>query len=394
MSVVPRRFPCQTNTGHVQRPELSTSGRETETAMPIISENRPYVIGVDTHAKKHVLVILDTRTGAKLAHNDFPTTAAGLRRTITWAARRTDGDLASLWVIEGACSYGALLAAAVTEAGYQVAEAARMPSPSKRAQGKNDLLDAHAIAHTVLALDEDALRRPRQAGGARAALQVKLAARNRMSKQHTRNVNALTALVRLHDLGIDARKALSHAQIQAIAAWREHSRDDLAQAAAREEARFLAKEILEIDVRVVANDKALAALVEASPARGLLPMTGIGPFTAAQCYVSWSHEGRIDSEASFAALAGASPIPASSGNTQRYRLSRFGDRQLNRALHQIAISRAKNDPETAAYMARRTNEGKSKREARRCLKRYLARKIYRVLNTAAKTLPNPQPTTA
>jgi transposase len=215
-----------------------------------------------------------------------------------------------------------------------------------------------------------------------------------MSKQHTRDVNALTALLRTHDLGIDARKKLTHAQIETIAAWREHSRDDLAQAAAREEARILAREIRDIDERTTANDKELAALVEATPARALLPMTGVGPFTAAQCYVSWSHEGRIRSEASFAALAGVNPIPASSGNTQRYRLNRFGDRQLNRALHGIAINRATHDPETVAYMARRTDEGKSKKETRRCLKRYLARKIYRLLNTATKTLTDPQPTTA
>ena len=95
--------------------------------------------------------------------------------------------------------------------------------------------------------------------------------------------------------------------------------------------------------------------------------------------LSWSHQGRIDSEAAFARLAGAAPIPASSGQTIRYRLDRSGDRKLNRALHMILVTRKRTHPATIAYIERRLAEGKTRREANRCLKRYLARSLYRLL---------------
>jgi transposase len=111
----------------------------------------------------------------------------------------------------------------------------------------------------------------------------------------------------------------------------------------------------------------------------LLEAFGVGPVSAAQLLVSWSHAGRFRSEAAFAALAGASPIPASSGQVTRYRLNRSGDRQLNQALHTIALARLRNDPETRAYAARRTAEGKSRRDIKRCLKRIIARQLFRLL---------------
>jgi transposase len=111
----------------------------------------------------------------------------------------------------------------------------------------------------------------------------------------------------------------------------------------------------------------------------LLAEPGIGPLSAAQVVLSWSHPGRIHSEAAFARLAGSAPIPASSGQTIRYRLDRSGDRQLNRALHQIIVTRRRMHPPTIEYIERRTREGKTRREATRCLKRYLARNLYRLL---------------
>jgi len=104
-----------------------------------------------------------------------------------------------------------------------------------------------------------------------------------------------------------------------------------------------------------------------------------GPIVAAQLLVSWSHPGRVRSEAAFARLAGVAPIPASSGQTTRHRLSRGGDRQLNRALHTIVLHRRQHDPQTRDYIARRIAEGKSRRDATRLLKRYLARHLYRLL---------------
>jgi transposase len=111
----------------------------------------------------------------------------------------------------------------------------------------------------------------------------------------------------------------------------------------------------------------------------LLEVPGVGPLSAAQLLVSWSHAGRLRSEAAFAALAGTNPIPASSGQVTRYRLNRSGDRQLNRALHTILLVRLRIDPDTRAYLARRTAEGKSRRDAKRCLRRVIARQLFRLL---------------
>ncbi len=117
----------------------------------------------------------------------------------------------------------------------------------------------------------------------------------------------------------------------------------------------------------------------AKAAPELLRQPGIGPVTAAQILCSWSHPGRIGSEAAFAALAGAAPIPASSGQTVRHRLNRGGDRQLNRALHTIVLSRLAHHGETKAYAARRRAEGRTPREIKRCLKRHLARRLFKLL---------------
>lgn len=118
----------------------------------------------------------------------------------------------------------------------------------------------------------------------------------------------------------------------------------------------------------------VARLAPALPAE-----PGVGAITAARIICAWSHPGRIRSEAAFASLAGASPIPTSSGQVVRYRLNRRGDRQLNRALHTIVLSRLAHHQPTKAYAARRTEEGKSPREIKRCLKRYLARQLFRLL---------------
>jgi transposase len=106
---------------------------------------------------------------------------------------------------------------------------------------------------------------------------------------------------------------------------------------------------------------------------------GVGPISAAQVLVSWPHAGRLRSEAAFAALAGTSPIPASSGQVTRHRLNRSGDRQLNRVLHTIALIRLRDDPETRAYATRRPTNGKSTRDVKRCLKRTIARQLFKLL---------------
>ncbi|MCL2091307.1 MAG: IS110 family transposase [Micrococcales bacterium] len=345
--------------------------------MSIVAHAHPFVIGVDTHARNHVLAVLKD-TGEHVDTASFPASAQGLERAVGWAARRTGGDLAALWVVEGAGSYGAGLARAATSAGYQVLEAPRMAQA--RPCGRSDPLDARRIAAAALVTPHDQLRRPRADDGVRAAVQVLLTARDSMARERTAAVNALTALLRTADLGIDARRPLGAAQVRQAAAWTDRPEPV---AAARTEARRLAQRVLDLADHLKENQTTLAEHVQASPAATLLDHTGVGPVSAAVALTAWSHPGRVRDEAAFAALAGTSPLPASSGNTTRHRLNRSGDRRLNRALHTIVLTRARCDPDTQAYITRRTREGLTRREILRCLKRYLARHIYRTLNAAA-----------
>jgi transposase len=163
-------------------------------------------------------------------------------------------------------------------------------------------------------------------------------ARESKPGDRTRAVNALTALARVNDLGLDARKPLTGTQILEISRWR--ARDEpLALSVARSEAVRLAKRISELDTDIKANSSRITELVEISEAAPLLQETSFGPVTAAICLTAWSHQGRVRSEAAFASLAGVSPIPASSGNTVRHRLNRGGDRTVNKALHMVALKK-------------------------------------------------------
>jgi len=344
--------------------------------LTIVADSYTFVVGVDTHARTHSYVILEAATGRKIAAEFFPTSPAGIRRAIDWIARRAEGPV--LIAAEGTGSYGAGLTRALVQASYEIVEA-RPPKRAQRAgKGKSDLIDAHAAASSVLPKDTTELIRPR-AGKLRSALRVLLTARRAMDAQRTADRNALTALVRIIDLGIDARKPLKDAQIAQMASWRARPSDDIEQATARAEATRLARNTIESTKRLEDNMAALRRHVhELAPQ--LMDTPGIGPVTAAIFLTAYSHRGRVRSEAAFAALAGAAPIPASSGNTNRYRLSRHGDRQLNSALEIVARTRLAFDPDTRAYHQRRLAEGKTPREIRRLLKRYIARQVYRKLN--------------
>ena len=345
--------------------------------MTIISHLYAFVVGVDTHAKNHVYSVL-TRSGEHVDTASFPTTKAGLKRALTWAGRRTGGDLDTLWVIEGIGTYGAILADHVADNGYLVAEAASMNARDRHATGKDDRIDARRIAGAVLSLDESRLRFPRQADGPRQGLRILVKARESMTREKTRTINALTALLRTHDLGMDARRKLSIVTIQTVAKWRIRN-ESVALAEARREAIRLAKRVVELDAEIRDYAMRIEALVKDSPAAVLLDEPGMGPITAAVFYLAWSHHGRVRSEAAFAKLAGVCPIPASSGNVVRFRLNRSGDRRLNSALYMVAITRLSHQKRSQAYMAKRLSEGKTKKETIRCMKRSLARHVYRIL---------------
>lgn len=337
-----------------------------------------YVVGVDTHTATHSYAIVTAPTGALVDEATFPTTSAGLRRARDWITRRTSDDPSGVLIsAEGTGSYGALLSEVLAEAGYRVAEA---PTPRRaRVHGKTDTLDALQAARSMLVVALTKVR-DRRAGDTHAALQVLNGARDHLNADRVRCVNALTALVRGHDLGIDARCALTTRQIEAIAGWRRRD-EPLGLATARVEAIRLAKRILALGDELADNRARITELV-AAQAPELTDLAGVGAVTAAVILCAWSHPGRIRSEAAFAQIAGTCPIPASSGNTVRYRLNRGGDRKLNRALNTIILTRMRTDRDTKVYLERRLAEGKTKKEVRRCLKRYIGRQVFRALTAA------------
>ncbi len=277
-------------------------------AASIVAHSRSFVVGVDTHARHHVYAIITT-AGELLDTRQFPTTNAGINRAIAWAGRRTGGDAETLWVIEGAATYGAVLAGTVSAAGYEVAEATQMSARTRRGIGKSDALDAHRIAAAVLPFTEEQLRRPRLNEGVRQTLRVLVSARETMTDERTRMVNTLTALLGANDLGRDARRSLTGTRIAEVSRWRCRD-EDLALSIARSEAIRLAQHIIELDDTLTKNLAQIRELVEVSEAAPLLAEKGFGPVTAAICLTTWSHPGRVSSEAAFASLAGVNPIPA------------------------------------------------------------------------------------
>lgn len=343
--------------------------------MTIVADSYRFVTGVDTHSQQHQYALVD-HTGRLVDERAFPASPAGITRATCWLTQATGGQ-PMLAAIDGAGSYGRQLAEAFAGCGVRVVEA---PQIRYRPAGKDDRLDARTAATTVLPMDTGRLT-DRKAGAERDAVQVLLTARNDMTRERTRTINALTALTRRFDLGIDARRALTAAQITTIAAWRTHPTDPVDIRTARAEAVRLATRARTLASDLTRNKTTLHHLAtELVPQ--LLAEPGIGPVSAAQIYATWSHPGRVRSEAAFARLAGVAPKPASSGNHIRHRLDRGGDRRLNAALHRIVITRWRNHPDTIAYATRRRTEGRTDRDIRRCLKRIIARHIYRLLQTS------------
>jgi transposase len=207
-----------------------------------------------------------------------------------------------------------------------------------------------------------------------------------MVVERTKTINALTALVRSVDLGLDARRSLTQAQITTIAGWRSRA-EDPATTACRREAVRLATRIRVLEHDLAANHDELHQFTAAQVPE-LLALPGVGPVVVATILTAWSHPGRVRSEAAFASLAGTCPIPASSGKTTRHRLNRGGDRRLNRVLTTIVLVRMRRDQATRAYVARRKAEGRTTKEIMRALKRYITRQIFRTLAQA-----HPAPTT-
>jgi transposase len=340
------------------------------------------VVGVDTHRDTHQVEIA-LPTGTPIATCQIDNTSAGFAQLLSWIIDHAPGPR---WVvsIEGTRSYGVGLARAVAAAGMPVIECEQPARTVRRGKGKSDLIDAHLAVLAALRLDADRLPVPR-ADGDREALRILLGARHDLTTSSTAQTNRLRALLRSGADGDTelARGSLSEAVLTGLARRRLPRDADRQQAVRQAEIRRLALAVRDARRALKTNRMQLRDIVE-DLAPGLIDRPGVGPITAAQVVVSFSHRGRCRSDAAFAALSGTCPLEASSGRTVRHRLNRGGDRALNSAIHTVALVRLRSCSTTQAYAARRAAEGKTGREIRRCLKRYIAREFYRALNHAMR----------
>ncbi len=300
---------------------------------------------------------------------------AGYQRLLDFAQAQLPGR--RYWAVEGAGSYGAGLTAFLQARGERVVEIGRPKRPARRTGAKSDSLDALRAAREALACDH--LVTPRRRGD-REALRVLLATRHSACRAKVGAINQLKALIvgAPEDLRAELRGLGTKQQVRRCARLRERPTRSLEHRMTARALRSTAQRIQLLAAEATLLRAELDRLV-AAIAPWLLELPGVGPISAAQVLVSWSHAGRLRSEAAFAALAGANPIPASSGQVTRHRLNRSGDRQLNRALHTVVVARLRDDADTRAYAARRRAEGKSAREIRRCLKRAIARQLFKLL---------------
>ncbi len=348
--------------------------------MTMLADHADFVIGVDTHKSSHTAVVLSA-AGARLSELSVAATGRGYKQLLTFAREHVGRRV---WALEGSGSYGAGLATHLLRQGERVVEIDRPKRPAKRNGSKSDLLDAERAAREVFAREH--LAQPRLRGD-REAMSVLVSTRQGAVAARTSAINHLKDLVvkAPEELRQELRPLATMDLIRQCASMRTSSSRATECRATVMAMRSAARRILALGAEADELEAELEHIV-ARVAPQLLAEAGVGAVTAAQILCAWSHHGRVRSEAAFASLAGAAPIPASSGQTVRYRLNRGGDRQLNRALHTVALSRLACDPQTQAYAARRTEEGKTPREIKRCLKRHLARHFYKLLESGSADL--------
>ena len=294
------------------------------------------VIGVDTHVHTHCAAVVDAATGGVLDEITVEATAQGYAELVEFA---NNHPMLRVWAIEGTGGHGAGLSRHLLEMSEIVIELNR-PKRAARRSAINASTEAQLqVFSLVIAAPEPIRVRFR---GQKLAAMLTTAANLRVhaswDTETTSTVVALRTLARRAHAMLKEARELQKAMVAIIRSWRPD----------------------------------------------LLEEFGVGPIVAATVLCAWSHPGRIHSEAAFAMLAGVAPIPANSGQvTTRYRLNRYGDRQLNNALHTVVQSRIQYQPATRDYVARRTTEGKTTHEIKRCLARYVARDLYRLLENTA-----------
>jgi hypothetical protein len=339
--------------------------------MTIVEDARAITGGVDTHSEVHVAAALDP-VGGLLGVREFPATAAGYRGLLGWL--RSFGDVA-LVGIEGTGSYGAGLARHMAGAGVRVVEVDRAGRQDRRRKGKSDPLDAVSAARA--AQSGQAAGAPKGRDGAVEAIRALMVARRSARNERTQTINQARALILTGPDELRARFAGHRAATlaEAIAALRPRP-GDAAEYAVRIALRELGRRVEFPDAQIGRLDDLIVPLVTVR-AEGLLSLCGVGPDTAALLLIAaGDHPERLRSEAAWAHMCAVAPIPASSGKTRRHRLNRGGNREANHALWRIVITRMSARPATRAYVGRRTEEGLSRKEIIRCLKRYVAREVY------------------
>jgi len=331
--------------------------------------------GVDTHKDIHVAAAKDA-LGRVLGTRAFPATTAGFTALGAWLCGF--GTVVAVGV-EGTGSYGAGLARYLSAVGVRVVEVNRPDRAKRRQHGKSDPQDAINAAAAVQSGDASAT--PKAGIGIVEAIRMLRTVRAGAVKSRTAALNQLDSLIvtapaamRQSLTGLTRARRLSACTALPVAG-------DLADPtqATRTALRRLAQRINQLDTEIHDADTELAALTSTAAPR-TRALLGVGPDTAAQLLTTaGDNPHRLHCEAAFAHLCGTAPIPASSGRTTRHRLNRGGDRAANAALYRIAIVRLRYCPRTQAYLTRRTNQGLSKRDIIRCLKRYLAREIYNTI---------------
>ncbi|MFC4529644.1 IS110 family transposase [Sphaerisporangium dianthi] len=335
--------------------------------------------GVDTHQDTHTAAVID-HVGRVLGTECFPATPAGYTALLTWM--RAFGPL-MLVGVEGTGAYGAGLARLLRNEHVVVVEVDRPGRKTRRFQGKSDPIDAIAAAKAALAADRTGI--PEQRDGRIEALRnLRVARRSAVDQRADAQRQIKTLIVTAPDDLRQRLRALPVKELINLCAGLQPDRADAASpaTAAKIALRSLARRHQQLTQEINDLNELLDPLVAAiNP--GLVAANGVGTDVAGQLLVTaGQNHDRIVSEAAFAMLCGAAPIPASSGKTHRHRLNRGGDRQANAALYRVVLCRLRWDPRTRAYMERRTKEGLSKKEIIRCLKRYIARELYRIIITA------------
>jgi transposase len=341
------------------------------------------VIGADTHKSSHTLVAVDEATGRRIAVRTVASTSAGVMDALSWA-RRVSEAAERVWAVEDCRHVSGRLERLLVSAGEAVVRVAPKLMASARQnareRGKSDPIDATAVARAAIREGVEQLPAARLAG---AELEVRLLLDHHDDLVKARSQAQQRLRWHLHDLyddlDIPAGGLDRGVWLDRVAGRLRRS----PQTARVRIARDLVRDVRAATGRIRELEHEIAALVD-QVCPQLVAMPGCGPLTAAKLIGEIAGADRFPSDAKLARAAGVAPVPASSGRRDRHRLDRGGNRQLNLAFHRLAVNRARHDPKTAAYLARKQAEGMSRMEALRCLKRHLVRRVHHLLTDQAR----------